>query len=539
MSGPARIPGRTPWLEGGALALLVLAVFLLGGEAVRVSYHGTLHATVGEAVLRGGFTTDNPYHAGESLRYYLLHPGLGAALGRTGIGPFWGFALLNLIGALLFAPALDSLGRSLGLGWRARRFSFLAAILAFNGLGWVMGLFGEPLGERPPLLALSHATGTGMDWAWDARLQAFLPKFLNPSSFALALPFGIWLLAHAANPLAKARQAIFPAALALALNPMVGLFCGGVAAIWKAPQLLQDRGGSRWAWPCAGALGVLLALPFLWPLLGESPNGPSLLGGFAFSGTPLSNFLGPLSFLLLAACLAVRIASNRMRWMVGVGVGCAFLGLLAGPLPWGNEYKFSRLAGLLLALPAGLFLSDLRCRGKSWPAWGVLGLTLPTLGMTLAAYLSWDTCPDGLAPRWKVINGRLTAPGSQVFQVESELPSEFPILVLGDPGGRLRQGISITGNPLAPLLHRSLLVDDPHIHNARIPGLKERLQDRERVRQGDAAALTRLRNIQSRQSLLVLTDSGGSETPVLIAAQGKVLAEEGLITLWLLPPKEG
>ena len=126
-----------PWLEGGALALLVLIVVTLGGDSLRMSYHGSLHATIGEAVLRDGLLPENPYHASEGLNYYLLYPTLGVLLGRIGMGPLWGFALLNLLAGLLLGPALDALGRALGLEFRARRFAFLWMIFGLNGLGWL------------------------------------------------------------------------------------------------------------------------------------------------------------------------------------------------------------------------------------------------------------------------------------------------------------------------------------------------------------------------------------------------------------------
>ncbi|HBF23712.1 MAG TPA: hypothetical protein DDW23_07855 [Planctomycetes bacterium] len=527
-----RLSNRAPWLEGGLLALVVFCVYFFGGEAVLVSYHGMLHSAVGEAVLRGGFAPDNPYHAGESLRYYLLYPGLGVGIGRVGIGPLWGFALLNCIAALLFGPALDSLGKSFGLGWISRRFVFLAAILGFNGFGWFVGLFADPIGPRPPLLALSHTTGTGLAWAWDARLQAFLPKFLNPSSFSLALPFGIFLLSHAAQAQGRAKRAILPASLALALNPLVGLFFGTIAALWKLPSCVRQQGFARWAWPLSGIISVVLALPFLWPLVGESVSGPSLLAGFSFSGSAASNFFGPLFLLLVAGCLGMSQASLRMRWMIAVGVACALLGLFSGPLPWGNEYKFARLAGVLLAVPAGIFLSRLRNNFGLV----ILVFTLPTLWMVLSSYLSWDRSLATDPPRWEVEGGRLVAPGSLILNAEASIPESVPLLVLGDPGGRLRQGISITGNPLAPLLHRSLLVDEPHIHNARIPSLRSRLEDRRKVRQGDASALQRMRLLLPKEAMMVMSEIGGSEESVLRLAGARLLAEEETVKLWLLPP---
>ena len=128
------------------------------------------------------------------------------------------------------------------------------------------------------------------------------------------------------------------------------------------------------------------------------------------------------------------------------------------------------------------------------------------------------------------------APGSLILNAEASIPESVPLLVLGDPEGRLRQGISITGNPLAPLLHRSLLVDEPHIHNARIPSLMSRLEDRRKVRQGDASALQRLRLLIPKEAMMVMSEIGGSEESILRLVDARLLAEEETVKLWLLPP---
>ena len=108
---------RAAWIEGAALAILVGFVLWAGGDVVRTSYHGYLHATIGEAVRAEGLLPENPYHAGEALRYYTLYPWLGAWLGALGIGTMAAFAWLQVIGALLFGPALDAMGQALGLRW--------------------------------------------------------------------------------------------------------------------------------------------------------------------------------------------------------------------------------------------------------------------------------------------------------------------------------------------------------------------------------------------------------------------------------------
>src|SRR4030095_8580236 len=117
-----------------------------------------------------------------------------------GFGPLWAFALLDVLAALLLAPAFDALGRALGLSFRARRCAFLAAVLGFNGFGWI-GLCvstGPGIGV-PPVYALMPMTFGAESFGWDARLQAFLPKFLNVTSYAIALPPALLALADCAG----------------------------------------------------------------------------------------------------------------------------------------------------------------------------------------------------------------------------------------------------------------------------------------------------------------------------------------------------
>src|SRR6185436_12303810 len=175
---------------------------------------------------------------------YTLYPLLGAAIGRLGIGPLWAFALIDVLAALLLAPALDALGRAFGLSFRARRAAFLAAVLGFNGLGWI-GLVGaeDPGRGVPPVYALLPMTFGGARFGWDARLQAFLPKFLNVTSYAIALPPALLALAICARGKKAFVRVAVLLALSLALNPLVGGLAGACAAIWVAPSAPAAWGG--------------------------------------------------------------------------------------------------------------------------------------------------------------------------------------------------------------------------------------------------------------------------------------------------------
>ncbi len=509
---------RWPWIEGALLAACVLLLLALGGESVRASYHGYLHASVGEAVLRDGLLPENPYHAGVSLRYYTLYPVLGVLLGRVCGGALWGFALLDVLAALLLAPALDAFGRCLGLSFRARRASFLVAVLGFNGLGW-LGYFvahGQPFGA-PPVYALAPMTLMSESFGWDGRLQAFLPKFLNVSSYAIALPFALWALA-AARP----RASWIPLGLALALNPIVGGFAAVVLAAWRLAELRALGRRGTLAWILAGLAAALLALPFLLPSFVPAPRGPSLTGNPALGGSRLANLLGPQHLVLLPALLGLCALARRERVRLLVPIVLAAVLVLVGEMPQSNEYKMARLLGLVLALPAGAWIATLSARGRI--ACAALGLaTLPTAGAVARAYLAYGE-QSRLPPLERVL-----APELAALEARADRRA---VLLLATPEelARATRGL-VQGNPLAPLLHHPLCVDRPQIHNEGQPDLAERLADFDAFEQrGDAAALERLRQRLRSRPLLVLLPS--APAAACLRAAG---AQELGSGAWMLP----
>src|SRR5262249_29739539 len=143
----------------------------------------------------------------------------------------------------------------------------------FNGLGWLGFLVssGDPFGS-PPAYALIPMTLGREAFGWDGRLQAFLPKFLNVSSFAIALPFALWALSACASVVRNRSGSSYALvaislALALALNPLVGGFAAACAAAWLVPELLAGSARSRVTWVFAALGAVFLATPFLLPAL--------------------------------------------------------------------------------------------------------------------------------------------------------------------------------------------------------------------------------------------------------------------------------
>lgn len=540
-----------PWIEGAALALVVLLVLVFGGDAVRASYHGYLHTTVGEAVLREGFTPENPYHAGSPLRYYTLYPALGVLLGRIGIGALWGFALLNVFAAFLLAPALDALGRAAGMSFVARRAAFVTAVLGFNGLGWIGFLFTPQVAlGAPPVYALMPSCFAGHAFGWDARLQAFLPKFLNVSSFALALPFALWTLAGALRG-ARALASGLALGVSLALNPLAGGLAAACSLVWLAPRVREPALLRRWI--VGGIAGALIALPFLLPALWRAPIGPSLTGKPDLGGSPLANLLGPIALLLPLAIFGMHSLEMRVRWRLGLAFAVCAVLVLLGEMPQGNEYKMERLAALVLALPAGA------CVARVWATNARARLSLaslalacvPTSALAVAAYLAWGRSAPALP--LAAVSGHLhVEPAASTeledasFALEHALARDAVIVMAHDQdASRVASGL-VQGNALAPLLSHPLFVDLPQIHNEHQPDLELRLDlvaglwngEQFVPRSGSARerepALRELRSVLPERPLLFLVPAGDADVALVLKRAGA--QRQGDSSWFLLAP---
>jgi hypothetical protein len=541
--------GRAAWIEGACLALSVLAILALGGEAVRASYHGYLHTALGEAVLRGGLGPENPYHAGAPLRYYTLYPLLGVVIGRLGCGPLWGFAVLDVLSALILPSALDALGRSLGLSFRARRASFLAAVLGFNGLGW-LGFLAPHAGGfgLPPVYSLMPMTLARESFGWDARLQAFLPKFLNVSSFTLALPFALWALAECARFRGARARSFLPLslglALALALNPLVGGFAGACGLVWVAPDFWRAGWSRRGEWALAGLAAIGLAAPFLVPALHLAPQGPSLTGKVALGGNPWSNLFGPLLLLLPVGALGLPLLPAGVRWRFLAAAAIAAALVLAGEMPQSNEYKMSRLSGLLWALPAGAWAAR-AAASATRTRWIPIALALACVPTTLAvpwAYLMWGARAAELP--LEVESGVLTPRSRGVralMDAESRAdPRAVVVMPPSFPGAQAEQGL-VQGNALAPALRHPLFADLPQIHNDRHPDLGQRLALLEAAYglasdEPASSALARMRSmLPDRPFLVFAEDTEPEPTRSLAEAGAAVVARGEGYGLWSLP----
>jgi hypothetical protein len=268
-----------------------------------------------------------------------------------------------------------------------------------------------------------------------------------------------------------------------------------------------------------------------------------MTGKVALGGRPLSNLLGPILILLPLGALGLRSLppSARRRFLFGAAIAAALV--MLGEMPQGNEYKMSRLSGLLWALPAGAWAADLS--GSSGPRrWLPAALALVCVPTTLAvpwAYLGWSAHAEKLP--LEVHGGVLAprAPGlSSLFEAEARAdPRAVVLLAPSFPGADAGAGL-VQGNALAPALHHPLFADLPQIHNDRVQGLAERLAMLEAAygldeRESVSAALARVRSTLPLRPFLVFTVDSEPEPAASLAPLGaSLLARGGGCALWSL-----
>jgi hypothetical protein len=560
-----------PLLEGGLLALLVLMVLTLGGETVRTGHEGYLHAALGEAVQRDGLVPESPWHAGTRAEDATLHSLLVTTIGDLGVGPLWAIALLAVLGAALFPPALDSLGKVLGLNTTARRLVFLVALLGFNGLGWLGALPADGGGLKAamavdggylpplPLLSLLPMTFPDTAFAWDGRLAAFLPALLESGPFALALPFLLLALAWGLRTRTDAPwRAALCAGLALALEPRLGVCAVLLLAVaWGA----RMRSGK--IAPAAAGRSILLtlavALPFLLPVLMPQAHGPDLRAEplYALHGG-WSDLFGPLLLVLPAGLCGLALCEAGRRRTLLVALVPLSLAAMAG-FGRTDGVELSRLAALAWAFPAGMAAAALARRplGAIVVA-ALLLICLPTSVRAFQAYRYWDaSSPLPLSVEGgalALVEDRVAAWPPQVAAAEAELEADA-VLVFHPrhPATRVAGALSSLGNALAPLLHHSLYVDLPHAANARAADLETRLDRAHALWEGrgwslgpddvaplltpDAALAGMRAEFPGRGLAIVSVTSHGASAQLFRQSGGSLLAEQQGTSLWWFPPQ--
>jgi hypothetical protein len=122
---PPLDPARRFWV-GLLLAIAGWLGYILSLEILNPrlvpSWHGFLHTAITRRFPAPGLIPENPFFAGEPLKYYWFFHWMGAGVSRAlGVDPLTALRLLVLLGLVLLTLAAGLIGRrlyrSLGRDW--------------------------------------------------------------------------------------------------------------------------------------------------------------------------------------------------------------------------------------------------------------------------------------------------------------------------------------------------------------------------------------------------------------------------------------
>jgi len=396
---------------GTALASVIVTAAvlwpLLTSDRVRVSIHGLLHSALLYSATERGLPPENPFFAGEPVRYYWTwHVATAGATSVADIDPVLAFAAGNTAALLAFLFLLGCLGRELFPGRGATLLSMLLGFLCLNPIGGFLFPGAEAPGTLQDVAAGANPINVLYRLAvgGEVRITATLTKFLNVSSFPQAfclLIAAVLLLVRLAKQPSWALSLVTMTALmgCISLSPITGATAGlaiGAAAILLVPLARPGEAGRRGLSAVIAALvaSLVLALPFvLLGTAGKSGIEPAvqLLPTLDKLQRVLLN-LGPAMLLALPACVALwgreGTAGTAGRLLVLSAFLVAALGVLLA-FPVRSEYKMVRMAAPLFGvLAAGTVVLATRTR-RAW-------ITVVAGALVLAPFIptnviAWDT----------------------------------------------------------------------------------------------------------------------------------------------------
>ena len=385
--------GSSFWLVMVLAAAAWLAPLLwLHAQNTRLlpSWHGFLHAGIATSFDRNStLSPENPFFAGEKLRYYWFYDFLGYAVGRVlhtdVLHAFQFITLASLIVLIVFAGLIGrKYFRSTAVGLLIGYF----ALVGLNPLGPVIAT-GKHLLRGAPLLSpvsetqqsveqlsvsdqladqwMTHPLLSAMQISGDWRHGQNVVWFLDISSRAPALALImvlLFLLLGTRASIGTGMGVCVVTALMVALNPVLGLAVSVTLAIVSlvlfAVKLGEDPGtipasGKRDAFlfPLASFAGIVLALPTFYHLL--SIEGTASLSSPSQALIKLAALSANFLLLVPLALWGVAKAPAQRRYRLWSIAASGFLLLLVVPLihlQEGNEHNVTNAAQGLLAVPA-------------------------------------------------------------------------------------------------------------------------------------------------------------------------------------------
>lgn len=400
-----------------------------------ISFHGTLHAALGQRFAEGVVPPENPFFAGETVRYYWFYHAVGFLLARAAnLSVIYAFEIISVLSVIIVAVAAVALGRRLHGTASVGAIIFLLVMAGANPFGWGI------------LLAKVARDGTRiMNGPADAVVSPMLQQvqfddhrfgpnftyFMHMTSRAASIAMLLLTLWFLWEWLCKGRRAtilLLPvtAAIMVAMSPVLGMAVVGALALSLLAMQVWQRGGAKLMGESydlprliSGAvllgIGAMLALPTMLNILGKTSPVPTvridparwqLYGIIAVNGFPL----------LLLAILGTHAGDNTARGfarilLIAGAVLLAWSALLAmpGTIPprgvIGNEHNLFNAAMVVLAVPAAGWVMLQRefpalvwLRSRGWRMAAMIALFLPTAVLIMTTYTSRADVPVSCAP---------------------------------------------------------------------------------------------------------------------------------------------
>ncbi len=428
-------PDRISALGFGLVALLTAGAWIgpvlwLESRNPRLlpSWAGFLHAAIATRFASSGAVPpDNPFFAGEGIRYYWLYHYLVYQFSRlvhTDLLHAFNVVTVGSLGLLVIFAAL--IGRARFRSITAGLLIGYYALAGLNPFGPALAVAHHLVRHRPLLHTFSpqdqvesvfvdsKVAGTwerhpylSAMYAGEPMLGNTLLNFLTISSRPVALALVLillFLLLRNRPTRATVVAATLVTALMTALNPLIGLSAAGsLAAASLVVGRWMGRDGTRFDCPpktyarytfftCVA--GVLLALPAYYHLFltGQRTVGFSSPGQILLKSAVLSaNFVLLLPLALLGVWTASRQHATQLRTITVAGALLLFVVPFVKLYPGGNEHNFIDSAQCLLAVPAGALITHVIGRKNKWWMRRRAGLfpfllLLPTTVLTLLAF---------------------------------------------------------------------------------------------------------------------------------------------------------
>lgn len=571
MSGASSVPetsrrneNRLPlarMLAAAAFLVLLIAVVHRASPRTLVSAHGLLHSAIAERFLAEPLTIppENPFFAGEPVRYYWFFHAMGAAVSRLlGLDPLHSFELLIAAATAAMVFLVTGLARSL---YGRATVGFAIGYLVLAGaqaqaplvLAWRVVKNGTGLLADDPeyLWGLVHPVSRHMR-LWDeyGQLGPLINYFFNITARPLALVAllaMIWALYRVLSRGGAAGTLILSGSVALlsSLNPLIGIAAVGALGVGLiACESLRRRevhdalalDSAPHLIPALAAMGggLLLGGLTFWQLLTAGGTGIEVAG----PGAAFHQMRGIVAAAWLLLCLAI-LALARMRGLtrfLGFALILSALLQMAAAalvrLPAGNQDNLYHAALVMLAVPAAAIVLRRDGHVHRTRAVALFVVFLPVTLLVVWAYTGRPPVDIGFAESRLVRSPADSDSGRLYRWITASTPGDAVMII--DPGPPTR---AVAGNTAElPALTGRVLFTERTSHY--IVSAHADAEQRERMSRqivaGEAlsAADERYLSALGREIYLVVERASREHDEAVTARYGEPLFESGPLALY-------